>query len=213
MFRIYKAARAAAANAAKAGNKGSYGEQMRIFYAIEFDERTKDLLSQEQVKLKAKALKANMTKRENLHLTLRFIGEVNPSFIPVFTDIQHAAASKCPPFKLTLTGPGAFSRGNKSIIWWGVEHSAALHELYKRIEEQVRQNGFPAEQRPYTPHITLAREFIAGEGNTRDVLNGIKPVKHSFFVSSISLMESTRVDGKLRYIRLSSAELKKNKTD
>ncbi|HAA24535.1 MAG TPA: RNA 2',3'-cyclic phosphodiesterase [Ruminiclostridium sp.] len=186
---------------------------MRIFYAIEFDERTKDLLSKEQGILKVKALKANMTRRENLHLTLRFIGEVNPSYIPVFTNILNVAASNCSPFQLTLTGPGAFARGNKSIIWWGVEHSAALHQLYEKIEEQIRRNGFPAENRPYTPHITLAREFTAGDGNIESVLDNIKPLNHSFPVKNISLMESTRIDGKLKYICLFKAALKKNKTE
>ncbi|NLG88588.1 MAG: RNA 2',3'-cyclic phosphodiesterase [Clostridiaceae bacterium] len=183
---------------------------MRIFYAIEFDEKTKELLSREQEKLKTRALKANMTRRENLHLTLRFIGEVNPSYIPVFTNILNTAASKCSPFQLTLTGPGAFIRGNKSIIWWGVEHNAALHQLYNDIEEEIRRNGFPPEQRPYTPHITLAREFTANDGDAKGVINDIKPVNHSFPVKSISLMESTRIDGKLKYICLCNAALGKN---
>jgi 2'-5' RNA ligase len=197
----------------KQGIREVYGEQMRIFYAIELDEKTKALLSKEQDRLKTQALKANMTRTENLHLTLRFIGEVNPSYIPVFTNIQNAVASKCSPFQLSLTEPGAFIRGNRSIIWWGIEPNAALHRLYKEIEEQIRKNGFPAEQRPYTPHITLARDFAARTGNTEDVLNNIKPLNHSFSVKSISLMESTRIEGKLTYIRLCSAALKKNKTD
>ncbi|HEY8499370.1 MAG TPA: RNA 2',3'-cyclic phosphodiesterase, partial [Clostridia bacterium] len=127
---------------------------MRIFYAIEFDDKTKDLLSKEQTKLKAKALKANMTRRENLHLTLRFIGEVNAAYIPVFTNILNTVASKCSPFQLTLSGPGAFARGHKSIMWWGIEPNASLQELYNELEEQIRRNGFPAENKPYTPHIT-----------------------------------------------------------
>jgi len=186
---------------------------MRIFYAIELDEKTKDLLSKEQTKLKTKALKANMTRRENLHLTLRFIGEVNAAYIPVFTNILNAVASKCFPFQLTLSGPGAFARGHKSIIWWGIEHNAALHELYNELEDQIRRNGFPAENKPYTPHITLAREFTANEGSAEGVLKNIKPFSHSFSVKSISLMESTRIDGKLTYVRLCNAALRKNETN
>jgi len=186
---------------------------MRIFYAIELDEETKDLLSKEQTKLKAKALKANMTKRENLHLTLRFIGEVDPVYLPVFQNIQNVVASKCSPFKLTLSEPGAFARGHKSIIWWGIKPNAALNQLYKDLEEQIRKNGFPAEYKPYTPHITLAREFAANEGNTEGVINNIKPLSHSFSVKSISLMESTRIDGKLKYICLCNEAFKKNEID
>jgi hypothetical protein len=96
----------------KQGIREVYGEQMRIFYAIELDEKTKALLSKEQDRLKTQALKANMTRTENLHLTLRFIGEVNPSYIPVFPfgfKLMYMAAVRQ---QKTTKVNGGFNRNN-----------------------------------------------------------------------------------------------------
>lgn len=172
---------------------------MRLFYAIELDQATKQLLLDVQNKLKPKALKANFTRAENLHLTLRFMGETDNAYFSVLKKIQDYTAGKFQPFQLELAGPGIFERGHKSIVWWGIKQNEHLIRLQKSLEEEIRLNGFPAEAKPYSPHITLAREFVSGD-NVRDVIKLLRPVSHCFDVTGISLMESTRVDGKLTYL-------------
>jgi len=179
---------------------------MRLFYAIEFDESIKDELIKAQSRLKAKARSANFTRKENLHLTLRFMGETDKANFPVLTKIQAAVAYKNEPFLLKLSRPGIFERGNKFIVWWGIQKSEQLIRLQSNLEEEIRKNGFPAEFKPYSPHITLAREFTSHE-NVKEIIMELDPLINSFEVNSISLMESLRIDGKLVYVCRNRARL------
>ncbi len=172
---------------------------MRLFYAIEFDEETRNILLREQGKIKSRAIKANFTRRENLHLTLRFMGEIESMYLPVLRKIQDYVTGRSVPFKLILSGPGVFVRGHKSIVWWGIRNEDHLIDMQKNMEEEIRRNGFPKEVKPYTPHITLARELVSNE-NIKDVIKGLQPLNHTVEVKGISLMESTRVNGVLTYI-------------
>ncbi len=172
---------------------------MRLFYAIELDDSTRLLLADNQSRLKTKALRANFTRTENLHLTLRFMGEIDTGHVEVLKRIQDHIGSNFPSFGLELSGPGVFERGHKSIVWRGVKDSAPLYSLQKALEQEICLNGFPPETKAYSPHITLAREFVSDD-SVKNVLNLLQPVNHQFYVSAISLMESTRVDGKLTYL-------------
>jgi 2'-5' RNA ligase len=172
---------------------------MRLFYAIELDEGTRRLLHEKQNQLKEKAARANFTRLENLHLTLRFMGEMDGSALPVLKQILDLVASRMEAFHLELSSPGAFERGHKSIVWWGVKKNETLYHLQKALEEEIRLSGFPAETKPYIPHITLAREYVCADG-IKNVINGFRPASHPICVSSLSLMESLRVEGKLTYL-------------
>lgn len=172
---------------------------MRLFYAIELDERTKELLSEKQNLLRAKAVKANFSRRENLHLTLRFFGEVERAYFPVLKKIQDIISSKHRAFELEILELGIFERGHKSIVWSGIKKNPNLMQLQRDIEKEIILNGFKPDHRPFNPHITLAREF-APYGDIREIIKEIEPLNHRFIVKSISLMESTRLNGKLVYI-------------
>ncbi len=172
---------------------------MRCFFAIELDEITREILVKEQNRLKSKAIRANFTRRDNLHLTLRFMGEIAPAYFPVLKKISDFVAARSHSFELALSKPGAFVRGHKSIIWWGIRHNDQLDTLQNSLEREIQQNGFPGEFKPYTPHITLAREFVSNL-DTKRLMQESNPFDHSFIANRISLMESTRIDGKLTYI-------------
>jgi len=179
---------------------------MRLFYAIEPDDGTRQLLADIQSKLKPKALRGNFTRPENLHLTLRFMGEMESGYFAVLKRILDMIAGKYSSFRLELSGPGTFNRGHKSIVWWGIKENGQLFEMQKALEQEIRLNGFPPETKSYSPHITLAREFVS-EDSMKNVMNLLHPVNHQFHVPAISLMESTRVDGKLTYLCRYKAEL------
>ncbi len=93
---------------------------------------------------------------ENLHLSLRFIGEVEP---PQAGDLDAALGRiRAPGFFLTLAGVGCFGAGEKiRSIWAGVEPSPDLLRLQAKIEGALRGAGLPPEGRKYKPHVTLAR--------------------------------------------------------
>ena len=93
---------------------------------------------------------------ENLHLSLRFIGEVDGRQAH---DIDAALAQvRASCFSLGLSGVGRFGQGRKSrALWVGTDPNPDLDRLYLKIEQAVRSAGLPAEGRKFKPHVTLAR--------------------------------------------------------
>jgi len=93
---------------------------------------------------------------QNLHLTLRFIGEVENGMLP---DIDAALGTvTAPAFDVVLDGIGQFgSRSRARVLWAGVERNEALMHLNQKVESALVRAGIPPEERRYSPHITLAR--------------------------------------------------------
>jgi RNA 2',3'-cyclic 3'-phosphodiesterase len=88
----------------------------------------------------------------NLHLTVRFIGEVDEG---AAADIDEALQRiRAPRFALALAGVGHFGT---RMLWAGVERNPALHHLYDKVESAIVRLGFEPEGRRYAPHVTLAR--------------------------------------------------------
>ncbi len=88
----------------------------------------------------------------NYHLTLRFIGEVDEGHA---ADIDAALMQiHAPRFEVTLATIGHFGL---RMLWVGIERNPALQHLHEKIESVLNRLGFPAEERRYTPHVTLAR--------------------------------------------------------
>lgn len=93
---------------------------------------------------------------DQLHITLRFIGEVER---PVAEDVALAlSAVHFAPVEIALAGVGAFdSRGRPNALWAGVRPHDRLAELHKKIDQALVRCGLAPERRAYLPHITLAR--------------------------------------------------------
>jgi 2'-5' RNA ligase len=91
----------------------------------------------------------------NLHVTLRFIGEVDEGSAQ---DIHHGLEQVAAPgFDLTLDGFGTFGSRRPHTLWAGVARDAGLERLQGRVEAAVVQAGLPPEPRKFTPHVTLAK--------------------------------------------------------
>lgn len=125
---------------------------MRLFVAIELPDAVKDRLSV----LCAGVRGAKWVDSEQMHLTLRFIGDVDGGQAQ---DIAVALAQvRAERFALGLSGLGDFSsRGRAATLWVGVRANAALDTLQARIESAVRRAGVAPEPRTFHPHVTLAR--------------------------------------------------------
>lgn len=93
---------------------------------------------------------------ENMHLTLRFLGEVSNAD---FDDVMHALADVVvAPFEIEVSGVGHFeTRQVPTALWAGIRPSPALKHLQAKVERAVRAAGLPPETRKFAPHITLAR--------------------------------------------------------
>lgn len=99
---------------------------------------------------------------EQLHITLRFIGEVER---PVAEDIAAVLGQvRGPAFELAVAGVGQFDRGTgrPTALWAGVRPHDAISELHRKVDRAIVRTGLAPEGRAYLPHVTLAR--IGGRG-------------------------------------------------
>ncbi|MBI3452332.1 MAG: RNA 2',3'-cyclic phosphodiesterase [Rhodospirillales bacterium] len=125
---------------------------VRLFVGVELPEDVRMRLAA----LCAGVPGAKWVPAQNLHLTLRFIGEVPEGEAE---DIDHALSAVRPPrFEINLAGVSYFeTAGQVRALWAGVEKSADLTALHKRVESALIRIGLDPEDRRFTPHITLAR--------------------------------------------------------
>lgn len=96
---------------------------------------------------------------ESIHLTLRFLGDVDPSAVEAIADAMAGAAADTPPLSLTAKGIGAFPTVRKArVVWAGLAgETAELISFQGRVAEALEPLGFPRERRRFTAHLTLAR--------------------------------------------------------
>src|SRR5215510_6944838 len=99
---------------------------------------------------------AKWRSRENLHLTLRFFGEVAEPVADEIADALDDVASGARPFELQIKGVGSFGGEFRRTLWAGVAESAALKQLAADCERAARRCGLKPEGRKFAPHITLA---------------------------------------------------------
>lgn len=180
---------------------------MRLFTAVIFDENTKNSLYRMVERLRDTA-SGTFTERENLHLTVNFIGETDR-----LNEVEQAMdramdAAGVREFTLTTQGSGSFKRNEGDIYWIGIEREDTLWRLQKELVYQFKKVGFrDIEDKEYKPHLTLGRRVIPGSGFDRKNFEAGVP-KLRMNVERISLMKSERIRGKLIYTEIYSIRLK-----
>lgn len=124
----------------------------RLFIAVDFPE---DIV-QQLTRLCYGMPGARWVNEDQLHLTLRFIGDVDGAR---FREIKEELASiKVPSFRMALKGIGHFPpRKNPRVLWAGVEKNDTLLLLKSRIDAALGRLGLPGDDRKFAPHVTLAR--------------------------------------------------------
>lgn len=151
-------------------------------------------------------MKGTFTARENLHLTLNFIGETNRLDNIKKAMNQAVIKSGTNHFMLTIGGFGRFKRRDGDICWVGVEKETSLWRLQQQLVKELEAEGFRLEDREYKPHLTLGRRVISGDTfSTMLMEEAIQPM--SMEVSKISLMNSEQLQGKLTYTEIYTVEL------
>lgn len=168
----------------------------RLFVAIELPQVTRDALA----RLQGGLPDVRWMDDTQMHLTLRFIGEVDG---PAFEDIAVAlSAVECERFSLALSGLGHFPpRGKPKTLWAGVDPSPDLIRLRDKVETALAALGFAHEKRNYQPHVTLARSSAGikqgplGAYLTANALFRAPP----FAVSSFALFSSYLTHDGARY--------------
>jgi len=111
---------------------------------------------------------ARWQRREQFHLTLRFIGEVDGRDATAIDDALSLIS--VPRFSLELHAVGTFGGRDPRELWAGVRANDALMHLQRKIETAIQRVGLPAEPRKFTPHVTLARLKASPRGRVMDYL-------------------------------------------
>ena len=123
----------------------------RLFVAIRPPEDIRDLL----IDAMDESPELGWVGDDNLHLTLRFIGEVER---PLANDIGAALDRiRAAPFELRIAGLGMFERRNGGALWAGIAPREAVAALAAKVERACQSAGLQAERRAFHPHVTLAR--------------------------------------------------------
>lgn len=99
-----------------------------------------------------------VVRPENLHVTLKFLGDTDESLVHDIVDRLRATVEDVPPFTLSLRGMGAFpSLTSIKVVWVGMDDGARLGMMAERLEESLSEMGFRRERRGFRPHLTVAR--------------------------------------------------------
>jgi 2'-5' RNA ligase len=135
---------------------------MRTFIALDFDQAILDRLDDLQNRLQPRCPKMKWVDPSKMHLTLKFLGEIND---PQIAPISHALdqlTGQCQPFDITVENLGTFKpAGPVSVVWVGIQDpTGRLAKCQSHCEESVEPLGFPAEKRRFSPHLTLARNKL-----------------------------------------------------
>jgi 2'-5' RNA ligase len=157
----------------------------RLFVAIRPPEHVRDTL----VDAMDDSPELRWVSDDNLHLTLRFIGEVER---PLADDVADAlSAIRFPAFQLRLAGVGRFDQRNGGAVWAGVDPRRPVAELAAKVDRACVQAGLEPERRAYHPHITLARYGRRSAQAARDFEERKGPLTaESFEVDRFILYES-----------------------
>ena len=173
---------------------------MRLFIGVSFDDKTKELIYNQELILKKHLVSGHITDINNIHLTIIFIGETDNTK-EIIDSIEKIDVSK---FDIFLKGIKYFNRGNQRLYYLDVRKNQKLSFIYDVLFNSLKDIGFFIEDRTYKPHVTLGREVVLDE----DVY--LEPLNKIVRVNKISLMESKRINGKLEYVELYAKKLREN---
>jgi len=133
----------------------------RVFCAIELPQTARRLVLAHIARLKEKVpyAKASWARDTNLHLTLKFLGEIPATSVTDFSKAVSLAVTQVQPFLIRFEQTGFFpTHGQPRVLWIGINDlPAQLSKLHARIEEESARAGFAKETRPFHPHLTIAR--------------------------------------------------------
>lgn len=183
---------------------------MRTFIAIEISETIRNALVQIQSHLKYSGADVKWVEKDNIHLTLKFLGEISEEKAEKIKTILDSIAKETKPFEMTVKEIGAFPKIEYPRVIWvsldkGRDESKILAE---KIDEALSKIGFQKETRPFASHLTIGRVRSAKnkaalkEKMTSCELLSISP----YSVSSVILFQSTLTPKGSIYAKLHEAK-------
>jgi 2'-5' RNA ligase len=134
-------------------------QTIRSFIAIELTAEVRSVLDNVQQGLKTLGLKAKWVRPASIHLTLKFLGNIEPATIEDIGKAMAEAAGDCAPFTLTVGGIGFFPGIKRArVVWAGLGGATgALLNLQRNLADRLETLGIAQEKRPFKAHLTLGR--------------------------------------------------------
>ena len=132
---------------------------MRIFIAIEIPVPIKEAVTELQAKLREHRAAVSWTRPENLHLTLKFLGEIDGERLPAIEEATIASVEHIGPLSLRPDRVGVFPNArNPRVLWVGLGGDVdKVTSLAVRLDQKLVERGFAGEKRPFQPHLTIGR--------------------------------------------------------
>ncbi len=143
---------------------------IRAFIAIDLPESLYAPLEQvsETLQGKLKDMPIRWVPVPNIHLTLKFLGDVSEKNIRMIREILFAEAASHKQFEVCVGGFGVFPNFTRPrVIWVGVEAPEELNQLYRRIDGETARLGYAPDKRKFNPHVTLGR--VSRNANSKEV--------------------------------------------
>lgn len=195
--------------------RASSDARMRAFVAIEISDDAKRALTALIQSLRGGRTDGlRLVRPEGIHLTLKFLGDIDASRVPRIADALAVVSARHTPFRLTLAEPGFFPNADRArVLWIGVGGDLSpLRHLQRDVDETLATLGFAAEKRPFNPHLTIARmrdsAACADRRRSADAIAAY-PLPHGIVISAnaVSLMQSELRPGGAVYTRIAHAPL------
>ncbi len=170
---------------------------MRTFIAIEISEEIRNGLAQIQSHLRYSGADVKWVEEQNIHITMKFLGEVSEEKSEKIKNILAKIASETEPFEITIRDIGAFPKIEyPRVIWAGIDKGAnELKELAQKTDDALSRLGFEKERRPFAAHLTIGRVRNLSKNKAAlkekiEALN-LKPLTLNQCISSVILFQST----------------------
>ena len=170
---------------------------MRTFIAIELPQKIKDILGNIQTDLKQTHADVKWVQPKNIHLTLKFLGEIEESLVKTIGPILSKITREECAFSIYLSKLGAFPKlFYPRVVWIGLTNEQIVIEIAKKINKQLKKVGFLPESRPFNAHITLGRVRSASNRKVltekiEDLNASLDTLTRSFQVKELILFKST----------------------
>jgi len=131
-------------------------QKIRTFIAIDIPVSQK--INQVINELKKTQIDAKLVEMENMHLTLKFLGDIDEKLIDEIEKTIKESTKNTQPFEITLKNIGVFPNKNYiKIVWIGVENAGPLKQIAETIDTKLKNLGFGKEKRSFSAHLTIAR--------------------------------------------------------
>jgi 2'-5' RNA ligase len=167
-------------------------QKFRGFIAIDIKPFPKLLVFEQEIKNTGANVK--LVEPENIHLTIKFLGDTDESLIDRIEEIMNYSVKEVEPFEITLKGAGVFPNEKYiKVIWIGIENGESISKIAFKIDEKITTLGFQKEKRKFSTHLTIARvKNVKNKEKLIQIIEKYRNIEFSKFkINSIKLKKST----------------------